>query len=46
MKSSLVLVSAILFSLLKNEWNPEEDWLVAEDMTENLMISTEEKFNL
>ena len=46
MKSSLVSVSALVFSLLKNEWNSEEDWLVVEDMTETLMISTEEKIQL
>ena len=43
MKSSLVSVSVIVFSLLKNEWNVEEDWLVVDKMTETLMISTQEK---
>ena len=46
MKSSLVSVSALVFSLLKNEWNAEEDWLDLDDTTENLMISTEEKIQL
>ena len=42
-KSSLVSVSALVFSLLKNELNVDEDWLVEDDMTETLMISTEEE---
>ena len=42
-KSSLVSVSALVFYLLKNEWNAEEDWIAIYDMTETLMISTEEK---
>ena len=46
MKSSLVSVSALVFYLLKNEWNVEEDWLVVDDMTETLMISTQEKIQL
>ena len=44
MKSILVSVSALVFYLLKNEWNVEEDWLVVDDMTETLMISTWENF--
>ena len=43
MKSSLVLVSALVFYLLKNKLNVEEDWLVVDDMTETLMISNHEK---
>ena len=43
MKSGLVPVFAPLFSLLKNKWNVEKYWLVVYDMTENLMISTQEK---
>ena len=43
MKSSLVSVSALVFYLLKNEWNTEEDWLVVDYMTETLIITTEEK---
>ena len=46
MKSSFVSVSALVFSLLKNERNFEEDWHVVDDMTENLMISTKEKIQL
>ena len=33
MKWSLVDVSALVFSLLKNELNSGEDWLVGDDMT-------------
>ena len=44
-KSSLVSVSAIFFSLLKSELNVEEYWLVVEDMTKTLIISSQEKFN-
>ena len=44
MKWSLVLVYALFFSLFKNKWNVEEDWLVVDDMTETLMISTQEKY--
>ena len=40
MKSSLVSVSALVFSLLKNEWKFEEGWLVVDYIMENLMIST------
>ena len=43
MKSSLVLVSALVLYLLKIEWHIEEDWLVVDDMTETLMIQTQEK---
>ena len=46
MKSSLVLVSALVFYLLKNKKNVEEDWLVVDEMSETLMISTQEKINL
>ena len=46
MESSLVLASALLFSLLKNEWNVEEDWLVVDNMTETLMISSQQKIQL
>ena len=34
MKLSLVSVSALVFYLLKNEWNVKEDWLVVDDMME------------
>ena len=43
MKLSLVLVSELVFYLLKNEWNVEEYWLVVDGMTETLGISTEEE---
>ena len=46
MKSSLVLVSALVFSLLKNEWNFEEDWLAEDDIIEISAISTWEKNQL
>ena len=46
MKSSLVSVSALVSSLLENELNDEWDWLVLDDMTETLMISTWETFQL
>ena len=42
-KSILVLVSSLVFSFLKHEWNAEEDWIVVDDMTETLMILAEEK---
>ena len=45
-KSSLVFVSAFVFSLLKNEWKFEEDWLTEDDKMENLMISTWENVQL
>ena len=40
MKSRLVSVSALVFSLLKNEWGFEEYWLVVDNIMETLMIST------
>ena len=43
MKSRLVSVSVLVFTLLKNELNVEEDWLMVYDMAETLIISTEEK---
>ena len=46
MKSSLVSVSSLVFSLLKNEWNVEEYWLAVENMMETVMISTWENFQL
>ena len=46
MTSSLVLVSALVFSLLKSEWNVEEYWLMVDNTTETLMISTWEKIEL
>ena len=42
MKSILVSVSALVFFLFKNERNVKEDWLVVNDMTISLTISTEE----
>ena len=42
MKSSLFSVSALVFYLLKSEWNVEEYWIVVDDITETLMISTQE----
>ena len=46
MKSSLISVSALVLYLLKIEWHIEEDWLVVDDMTETLMIQTQEKIEL
>ena len=45
-KSSLVSISALVFSSLKKEWNFEEDWLVVDYMMETLIISTQEIFKL
>ena len=46
MKSSLVYISELIFSLLKNKWNFEEDWPVEDEIMGNLMISTLEKSQL
>ena len=46
MESSLVSVSALVFSLFENELNVEEYWLVVDYMILTLMISTQEKINL
>ena len=43
MKSSLVSVLTLVLYLLNNESNVEEFWLVVDDITETLMISTQEK---
>ena len=40
------MVSELVFSPFKNERNDGEDWLVRDNMTENLLISSEIKNQL